>query len=157
MILYEDCRNKLGKHMTKNNYWKRKGIIVDRSHKLFVGDYMLDLNGKISIDTKQNIMELATDFFCDKTRFEKECIKAKTNGILLIFLIEEKIDNKEQLLKWKSQSNINGKCFLNVKGWQIYKEMQRYGTLFGCKFRFCHKNSTGKVVLELLEKYNNKF
>lgn len=157
MILYEDCRNKLGKHMTKNNYWKRKGIIVDRSHKLFVGDYMLDLNGKISIDTKQNIMELATDFFCDKTRFEKECIKAKTNGILLIFLIEEKIDNKEQLLKWKSPSNINGKCFLNVRGWQIYKEMQRYGTLFGCKFRFCHKNSTGKVVLELLEKYNNKF
>lgn len=143
--------------MTKNNYWKRKGIIVDRSHKLFVGDYMLDLNGKISIDTKQNIMELATDFFCDKTRFEKECIKAKTNGILLIFLIEEKIDNKEQLLKWKSPSNINGKCFLNVRGWQIYKEMQRYGTLFGCKFRFCHKNSTGKAVLELLEKYNNKF
>lgn len=143
--------------MTKNNYWKRKGIIVDRSHKLFVGDYMLDLNGKISIDTKQNIMELATDFFCDKTRFEKECIKAKTNGILLIFLIEEKIDNKEQLLKWKSPSNINGKCFLNVRGWQIYKEMQRYGTLFGCKFRFCHKNSTGKTVLELLEKYNNKF
>lgn len=157
MIIYEDCRNKLGKHMTKNNYWKRKGIIVDRSHKLFVGDYMLDVNGKISIDTKQNIMELATDFFCDKTRFEKECIKAKTNGILLIFLIEEKIDNKEQLLKWKSPSNINGKCFLNVRGWQIYKEMQRYGTLFGCKFRFCHKNSTGKVVLELLEKYNNKF
>lgn len=157
MILYEDCRNKQGKHITKNNYWKRKGIIVDRSHKLFVGDYMLDLNGKISIDTKQNIMELATDFFCDKTRFEKECIKAKTNGILLIFLIEEKIDNKEQLLKWKSPSNINGKCFLNVRGWQIYKEMQRYGTLFGCKFRFCHKNSTGKVVLELLEKYNNKF
>lgn len=157
MILYEDCRNKLGKHMTKNNYWKRKGIIVDRSHKLFVGDYMLDLNGKISIDTKQNIMELATDFFCDKTRFEKECIKAKTNGILLIFLIEEKIDNKEQLLQWKSPSNINGKCFLNVRGWQIYKEMQRYGTLFGCKFRFCHKNSTGKTVLKLLEKYNNKF
>lgn len=157
MIIYEDCRNKLGKHMTKNNYWKRKGIIVDRSHKLFVGDYMLDVNGKISIDTKQNIMELATDFFCDKTRFEKECIKAKTNGILLIFLIEEKIDNKEQLLKWKSPSNINGKCFLNVRGWQIYKEMQRYGTLFGCKFRFCHKNSTGKVILELLEKYNNKF
>lgn len=157
MILYEDCRNKRGKHITKNNYWKRKGIIVDRSHKLFVGDYMLDLNGKISIDTKQNIMELATDFFCDKTRFEKECINAKTNGILLIFLIEEKIDNKEQLLKWKSPSNINGKCFLNVRGWQIYKEMQRYGTLFGCKFRFCHKNSTGKVVLELLEKYNNKF
>lgn len=143
--------------MTKNNYWKRKDIIVDRSHKLFVGDYMLDVNGKISIDTKQNIMELATDFFCDKTRFEKECIKAKTNGILLIFLIEEKIDNKEQLLKWKSPSNINGKCFLNVRGWQIYKEMQRYGTLFGCKFRFCHKNSTGRTVLELLKKYNNKF
>ena len=111
---------------------------------------MLDLDGKISIDTKQNILELAQDFFCDKTRFETECMRAKANGITLIFLIEENCD-KEKLLKWRSPTNVNGKRFLNVYGWQIYKEMERYAKLFDVKFRFCHKLSTGKKVIELLQ------
>lgn len=150
MKLYEDSNNKLGKHKTKNDYWHRNGIEVDRSHRLLVGDYMLDLDGKISIDTKQNILELAENFFCDKTRFEAECMRAKSNGITLIFLIEEQCD-KEKLLKWRSPTDVNGKRFLNVYGWQIYNEMKRYAKLFGVKFRFCHKLSTGKKVLELLQ------
>lgn len=148
-FLFEDCNNKKGKHITKNNYWKRNGITVDRSHRLIVGDYMLDLDAKISVDTKQNIFELAQDFFCDKTRFEAECMRAKTNGITLIFLIEEQCD-KDKLLKWRSPTNVKGKRFLNIYGWQIYKEMQRYAKLFNVKFRFCHKLSTGRIIIELL-------
>lgn len=148
-FLFEDCNNKKGKHITKNNYWKRNGITVDRSHRLIVGDYMLDLDAKISVDTKQNIFELAQDFFCDKTRFEAECMRAKANGITLIFLIEEQCD-KDKLLKWRSPTNVKGKRFLNIYGWQIYKEMQRYAKLFNVKFRFCHKLSTGRIIIELL-------
>lgn len=153
--LYEDANNKVGKHTTKNNYWKSKGIEVDRNHRLFVGDYMMDLDAKVSIDTKQNILELAQDFFCDKVRFEKECIRAKNNKIQLIFLVEEKCD-KDKLLKWKAPTDINGKRFLNVYGWQIYNEMKRYSKLFGVKFRFCHKNATGKAVIDLLEEETKK-
>ena len=150
MKLYEDCNNKLGKHKTKNDYWQRNGIDVDRSHRLIVGDYMLDLDAKVSVDTKQNILELAQDFFCDKTRFEAECMRAKANDITLIFLVEENCD-KDKLLKWRSPTDVNGKRFLNVYGWQIYNEMKRYSKLFNVKFRFCHKLSTGKKVLELLQ------
>lgn len=148
-VLYEDSNNKRGKHITKNDYWKRNGITVDRSHRLIVGDYMLDLDGKISVDTKQNILELAQDFFCDKVRFEAECMRAKANDIQLIFLIEEQCD-KDKLLKWRSPTNVNGKRFLNVYGWQIYNEMKRYAKLFNVKFRFCHKLGTGRKVIELL-------
>lgn len=150
MILYEDSNQKKGYHKTKNDYWRRNGIIVDRSHRLFVGDYMLSLDGNVSVDTKRNLTELATNMFSDKIRFEKECIRAKNRGIKLIFLIEESFD-KEKLMKWKPKQKIDGKRFLNVAGWQIYNEMKRYSKLFGVKFRFCHKLATGKMVLELLK------
>ena len=149
MKLYEDVNQKQGHHTLKNKYWQSKGIEVDRSHRLIVGDYMLSLDAKISVDTKQDLVELASNMFCDKARFEKECIRAKNNGIKLIFLIEEKFD-KQKLLKWQAPKQIDGKRFLNVYGWQIYNEMKRYSKLFNVAFRFCHKLASGKKILELL-------
>ena len=149
MKLYEDSNQKQGHHTLKNKYWQSKGIYVDRSHRLIVGDYMLSLDANISIDTKSDLSELATNMFCDKARFEKECIRAKNNGIKLIFLIEEKFD-KQKLLKWQAPKQIDGKRFLNVYGWQIYNEMKRYSKLFNVAFRFCHKLSSGKKILQLL-------
>ena len=110
---------------------------------------MLSLDAKVSVDSKCNLSELATNMFCDKARFEKECIRAKNNGIKLIFLIEEKFD-KQKLLKWQAPKMINGKRFLNVYGWQVYNEMKRYSKLFNVAFRFCHKLSSGKMILKLL-------
>ena len=154
MKLYEDSNQKQGHHTLKNKYWQSKGIYVDRSHRLIVGDYMLSLDAKVSVDSKRNLSELATNMFCDKARFEKECIRAKNNGIKLIFLIEEKFD-KQKLLKWQAPKQIDGKRFLNVYGWQIYNEMKRYSKLFNVAFRFCHKLSTGKIILQLLGYKNN--
>lgn len=148
MILYEDTRNKQNKHKQKNEYFASQGIFVIRK-KLEIGDYMLDGVDNISVDTKQDLSELATNMFCDKARFEKECIRAKNNGIKLIFLIEEKFD-KQKLLKWQAPKQIDGKRFLNVYGWQVYNEMKRYSKLFNVAFRFCHKLSTGKMILKLL-------
>ena len=110
---------------------------------------MLSLDAKISVDTKQDLVELASNMFCDKSRFEKECIRAKNNGIKLIFLIEEKFD-KQKLLKWQAPKQIDGKRFLNVYGWQVYNEMKRYSKLFNVAFRFCHKLASGKKILQLL-------
>ena len=151
--LFEDANNKVGKHRTKNNYWHKIGIEVDRSHRLPVGDYMLELDGKVSVDTKQDLQELVNNLFCDRFRFEKECIRAKNSGILLFVLIEEKFD-KEQLLNWKSRTNNKGIPYVKVAGWQILREMKRYSALYGVKFRCCHKLATGKKVLELLDKKN---
>ena len=155
MVLYEDANQKLGHHKLKNNYWQRKGIIIDRTHRLFVGDYAFSLTPNVVVDTKQNLLELASNFFCDKKRFEKECIKAKMNNIILIFLVEEKFD-KEKLLKWTSPKNVNGKSFINVNGKQIYEKMKQFAKFYNCKFRFCHKNNTGRKVIELLKQYEKQ-
>lgn len=144
-----DTREKLPKKKTLLDYFKKHNIEVERI-KLNVGDYCIKGKENVVIDLKRNITELATNMFCDKERFEKECIRAKQNDILLIFLIEENFD-KEKLLKWRAKEQIDGKRFLNVYGWQVYNEMKRYAQLFNVKFRFCHKLSTGRKVIELLD------
>ena len=153
MIIIQDTREKVGHKNHIIKYFERHNIQVVRQ-KLNVGDYAIQGFENVAvIDTKQDLVEFAGNLFSDSVRFQKECIRAKNNGITLIFLIEQKIDTKQELLKWQSPKDINGKRFLNVQGWQVYKEMQRYKTLFGCKFRFCHKNGTGKMIIELLKKY----
>ena len=146
-----DTREKLHKKKLLLDYFKRHNIEVERI-KLNVGDYCIKGKENVVIDLKRNITELATNMFCDKERFEKECIRAKTNNITLIFLIEENFD-KDKLLKWRAKEKIDGKRFLNVYGWQVYNEMKRYAQLFGVKFRFCHKLATGRMVIEFLEQY----
>lgn len=147
-IILMDTREKQGKKDHILKYFASHGIQVERI-KLNVGDYAIKGNESVVIDLKRNILEIAGNFFCDKARFEKECIRAKNNGITLIFLIEEKCD-KDKLLKWHAPADVNDKRFLNVHGWQIYNEMKRYAKLFDCKFRFCHKNGTGRQIVELL-------
>lgn len=155
MIIIQDTREKVGHKSHILKYFEKHNIQVIRQ-KLNVGDYAIQgFENVVVIDTKQDLVEFAGNLFSDSVRFQKECIRAKNNGVLLIFLIEQKIDTKQDLLSWHSPKDINGKRFLNVQGWQIYKEMQKYSTLFGCKFRFCHKNATGKMIVELLEKYAN--
>lgn len=144
-----DTREKLHKKKLLLDYFEKHNIEVERI-KLNVGDYCIKGKEDVVVDLKRNITELATNMFCDKERFEKECIRAKQNNILLIFLIEENFD-KEKLLKWRAKEQIDGKRFLNVYGWQVYNEMKRYAQLFNVKFRFCHKLSTGRKVIELLE------
>lgn len=151
MVIKMDTREKQGKKDNILSYFASHEIEVERI-KLDVGDYAIKGKENVVIDLKRNILEIAQNFFCDKHRFEKECQRAKINGILLIFLIEEKF-NKDKLLKWTAPKDINGKRFLNVYGWQIYNEMKRYIQLYGVKFKCCHKNATGKMVVELLEKY----
>ena len=151
LIIKMDTREKLHKKKLLLDYFKKHNIEVERI-KLNVGDYCIKGKEDVVIDLKRNITELATNMFCDKERFEKECIRAKTNNITLIFLIEENFD-KGKLLKRRAKEKIDGKRFLNVYGWQVYNEMKRYAQLFGVKFRFCHKLATGRMVIELLEQY----
>ena len=56
--------------------------------KLDVGDYMTDPHGRVSVDRKQNMGEIENNFTWQRKRFEKECKRAKEQGIKLVFLIE---------------------------------------------------------------------
>ena len=120
MIIIQDTREKIGHKNHILKYFERHNIQVVRQ-KLDVGDYAIQGFENVAvIDTKQDLVEFAGNLFSDSVRFQKECIRAKNNGILLIFLIEQKIDTKQDLLQWHSPKDVKGKRFVNVKGWQIY-------------------------------------
>lgn len=145
MIIIEDTRNKEGKHDNVKAYCERHGIELVR-RKLNVGDYMLP-DGKVSIDTKESLSELATNLMnrADKSRFWKEVRRAKEQGIKLIVLCEHggKVKTIKDVAGWSSQySPVDGKSLMN--------EIYRVHIAYGVEFVFCSKRSTGKRIVELL-------
>lgn len=149
LIIFEDTRNKQGQHQLKNEYFAKNGIKVVRK-KLDYGDYMLEGQPNISVDTKQNLLELALNMFTDRYRFEAELRKAHINGIKLYILIEQRFSSKEQLLKWHSPKDINGNSLTCINGADIYKRMQELCRFYKCAFRFCRKVDAGKHIVKLL-------
>ena len=87
MIIIQDTREKVGHKNHILKYFERHNIQVIRQ-KLNVGDYCIKGKEYVTIDLKRNLLELAQNLFSDSVRFQKECIRAKNNGITLIFLIE---------------------------------------------------------------------
>lgn len=141
MEILQDHREKKGQHDLVEQYLKQKGITLRRV-RLNVGDYMFP-NGKVSIDLKKDLDELASDLYRDKKEFNKKYKKCLQDGIKLIVLVEERVLNLNDLISWKSaHSRLNGRYLLDM----IYTIQVSYGV----KFMFCDKKETGKKILELL-------
>lgn len=141
MILIEDSRNKIGKHNNIFKYCKDNNIEIQRK-VLNVGDYMLP-QGTKAIDTKQSLSELANDLYNDKLAFNKKYKKCLQDGIKLIVLVEEKINNLNELVSWKSKhSRINGRFLLDM--------IHTIKVSYGVKFVFCDKEDTPRKIFELL-------
>ncbi|MBQ1789800.1 MAG: ERCC4 domain-containing protein [Oscillospiraceae bacterium] len=156
MILLQDTRQQYGKHRNIEAYCKRMGIqIVNQC--LSVGDYMLP-GRMVSVDTKENILELASNVMSsDHRRFKAECVRAQEQGIQLIILVEE-VPPYGRLDMWE------------VPRWQSSNKWHRYGdpmTLvdpaalrkacitmqkkYGVKFRFCSRLQSPKRVIQYLK------
>ena len=155
MIIVEDKANQLGKHETKNKYWREHGIEVIRA-PLPVGDYIL-VNDKVQdvldrkaqrgvepkkmdfvgtysvcVDTKFSIQELVSDI-CGKShnRFRDECILAANNNIQLYVLVE----NDGQLVYDRNGIYIYNKTitaledlhsWVNPRLWVLHHGRQKY-------------------------------
>lgn len=142
MIIF-DTREKKNDHV--KNYFDKHGICY-KVQKLDVGDYMIE-GGKVSIDRKQNLSELATNLMnrADKSRFWKEVRRAREQGIKLIVLCEHggKVKTIKDVAGWSSPySPVSGRALMEA----IYKCHISYGV----EFLFCSKRSTGKRIVELL-------
>lgn len=146
MILFEDTRNKEGKHKNIHQYCEKHGIEIVREC-LDVGDYMLP-DGAISVDTKANLSELATNLLnrSDSARFWREVRRAKEQGLKLIVLCEHggKVKSIRDVAAWKSP-------YSHVSGRRILDEMVRLEQSYAVRFVFCDKRSTAKRIIELLE------
>lgn len=141
MILYEDTRQKSNKHDNVHRYCKDNSIDIVPMY-LNVGDYMLP-NGKTSVDTKADLLELANDLYRDKLAFNKKYKKCLADGIKLIVLVEQPITSLSQLLKWtNSHTKVTGKM--------LYDMMKVLQLSYGVQFCFCSKDKTGENIIKLL-------
>lgn len=145
MIIYADTRQKDGKHTKKHEQIEKLGYTLE--HKaLSIGDYMIEGKDNISIDTKQNLDEIASNVFDESGRFMREVRKAYQNKVKLIVLIEQggKIKSIEDVPQWNSKhSKITGRGLSN--------RLFRIHVAYGAEFLFCDKRVTGKRIVELLE------
>jgi hypothetical protein len=119
--------------------------------KLEVGDYMLGTfqNGKyvpignISVDTKQDLSELATDLYKDKLAFNKKYRKCYDSKIQLYVLVEQEVKSLQDIVTWSSpHTRVNGRLLLYM--------IDRLRKSYGVKFVFCPKNQTAQNIINIL-------
>lgn len=142
MNIIVDTRQKQGKHTLKHDCILAKGHKLTFK-KLNVGDYMVE-GGSMSVDTKQDLLEVCGNLFHDNKRFVREIQRAKKEGVSLIILIEE--DGVSQLKDVRCWSNQN----TMVSGKELEKRMLFFRNRYGVKFKFCNKQDTGEMIVCLL-------
>ena len=154
MIIIQDCREKLGHHNSISLYCDKHQIPMFRM-RLDVGDYMLGKveNGRCrpigtrSIDTKQDIAELASDLYRDKLTFNKKYKKCYDNGIQLYVLVEQEITSLSDIVAWKSKhTKVNGRMLLDM--------IDRVKKSYGVKFVFCKKEDVAQNIINILSNKN---
>lgn len=166
MILIEDTRNQVGKHKNVEAYCKRMGIEIVRK-KLDVGDYMLIPDEEeqesnhypaISIDTKENILELCKNVMSsDHRRFKALCVRAQEMGIQLIVLIEEmppfgRLDMWE-VPRFRNTDRFHkyGDPMTLVDPASLRRACITMQQKYGVKFRFCTRKQSPARIIKYLK------
>lgn len=155
MIIQIDTRQQKGKHILTDKVFEELGVDV-RHFGMLVGDYQIFGKGDIVVDTKKDIVELASNLFQQHDRFKRECLTAQSGGVKLIVLIEEDFASIEDMAgRWTSPLKKNGEPYTYANSKILAKVMQTMQDKYGVEFKFCDKEETGKKILEILK--NDKF
>ena len=162
MILISDTRQQEGQHKNIDDYCKRTGITIVRK-KLDVGDYMFPESewgkyGKISVDSKASILELCKNVASkDHRRFRNECIKAQSEGIRLIILVEE-LPPFGRLDMWVvsrfrtiGRYHKIGDPMTLVSPSMLRKACITMQEKYGVRFRFCTRRQSPARIIKYLK------
>lgn len=133
-----DTRQKKNKHLNIERYCRDNNISMI-PYCLSVGDYMIK-GGKIAVDTKQSVVELANDLYADSKAFNKKYKKCYKEKIKLWVLVEEKV---QDLKSWKSN-------LTKIDGRYLTELMHTLHLAYGVDFLFCEKRDTGNILIKLL-------
>ena len=150
--LIEDTRQKIGKHIIKNEYWQRSGHSVIRCQLPF-GDYVK--MPTVAVDTKADIYEIAQNLIHDHERFRNECIGAYQCSCQLVILIEnlDGVKNLSDLARWKENrlhfASRGGKQ--RFIGSRLVKIMNTMTERYGVRWEFCTPKEAGRRVIEILD------
>lgn len=146
--IIEDTRQKQGKHENVARFLADKKIAVAR-RKLDVGDYMIEGNGSVAVDTKTGLSELCMDFGSESGRFRREMERAAEIGLKLVFLIEERGYTKiADVEHWKNPNHAGKTLFMSGK--ELAKRMWRAKVSYGVDFAFCDKKNVGEALIAIL-------
>lgn len=149
MTVYVDTREKPHAIARILAQFEKSGVTVVRQ-KLDEGDYMLDPAGKVTIDRKQNLGEVASNLTCDRARFERELRRAKDKGKTLYVLVEHGglIRTLADVIGWRNPRREQSPYA--IEGAALYKRMVYYAKAYGVRWRFCQKQQTGREILRIL-------
>lgn len=143
-MIIADSREQKNEHVLK--YFDKHGIpYIVRA--LDTADYMIDGEGSVRVDRKQNLSELAHNLLShDKGRFYREVRRAREAKIKLFVICEhgKGIKSIEDVGNWK---NPYGK----VTGKTLREAIYRCAISYGVEFIFCTKRQTGKLIYEILK------
>jgi ribosome-associated protein len=147
MVIIEDTRQQKGKHELKHSCFEQMGVRLIRNMLPF-GDYMV-VPG-ISVDTKADIAEIASNIGSDHKRFKNECIAARDAGCQLIVLVEntDGIRCIEDVREWVNPEIIYRPRA--ITGERLSKAMRTMSERYGVRFEFCHPDEAAEKIIELL-------
>lgn len=148
MVIYEDTRQKAGRHKNIADFCRANDIEIIRQ-ALNVGDYQIAGRGGVSVDTKMSVMELAYNIFQGHERFRAECERAQRCGIQLIVLTEENLPGG-RLEKWTAPIGEDGLPMAHFSPETLKKAMLSMQEKYGVRFRFCDLKETGRVLIGYL-------
>ena len=147
ITIIEDSRQKKGMHELKHSCFDKMGVRIVRNMLPF-GDYCIVPS--ISIDTKANMDEIASNIGSDHQRFKRECIAAKEAGCQLIILVEntEGITCVNEVHKWVKPEQIYRPRA--ITGERLQKAMLTMSERYGVRFEFCEPEQAAGRIIELL-------
>lgn len=144
-MYYFDTRERKNQHIL--DYFNRHNIEYEIK-KLDTADYWNDENPNVLIDRKQNLNEVAQNLCSpDSSRFWREMRRSCSEKKKMIILVEHgpNIKSLSDVSQWTSK-------YSKISGSRLQAEMYRLGIAYNIQFEFCSKRSTGKRIMELLER-----
>lgn len=161
-----DTRQQSHKHDHVDGWLKNHGIEYFYK-KLDFGDYASVGNGgNVSVDTKQDLDELAGNLGREHARFSRECQRAIAAGYRLVVLVEcgERYGDADVLGRWLGRacrkcrrcdpldpSTICARYRAKpMNGSRMLPIMAGLERKYGTRFMFCDKRDTARTICDLL-------
>lgn len=147
MTIIEDTRQKSGMHDLKHRCFEEMGVELVRNMLPF-GDYALPPT--ISVDTKADMAEIASNIGSDHQRFKRECVAAKKAGCQLVILVEnrEGIASVDDVHTWINPDLVYRPRA--ITGERLEKAMKTMQERYGVRFEFCTPEEAAGRIIELL-------
>jgi ERCC4-type nuclease len=149
-----DTRQKKEKNEYIDKQLEALGYRLDRC-RVYAGDYVFADNGKIAVDTKQDLQEVCGNVTQQHKRFQEECERAKSAGIKLVILIKDaSIKSLDEVPKWYNwRLKVSPRA---TNGKQLWRIMTTMSEKYGVEWRFATPSNMGKTIVEILEESDGR-